>query len=75
MCSQEDNKIAELAEKYRDRASERRKGVNPDYQADDPVATVQAYRAVAPDLKSGINTYLAYTFYIKFILSTSCKIV
>ncbi|XP_060533058.1 protein Red [Cylas formicarius] len=52
---QEDNKIAELAEKYRDRASERRKGVNPDYQVDDPVATAQAYRAVAPDLKSGYD--------------------
>ncbi|KAL1502420.1 hypothetical protein ABEB36_007561 [Hypothenemus hampei] len=52
---QEDSKIAELAEKYRDRASERRKGVNPDYQSDDPVATTQAYRAVAPDLKSGFD--------------------
>ncbi|ERL92566.1 protein Red [Dendroctonus ponderosae] len=52
---QEDNKIAELAEKYRDRAGERRKGVNPDYQVDDPVATAQAYRAVAPDLKSGYD--------------------
>ncbi|XP_044763442.1 protein Red [Coccinella septempunctata] len=49
---QEDNKMAELAEKYRDRASERRQGVNPDYQADDPAQTAQAYRAVAPDLKS-----------------------
>ncbi|KAK9880666.1 hypothetical protein WA026_011903 [Henosepilachna vigintioctopunctata] len=49
---QEDNKMAELAEKYRDRASERRQGVNPDYQNDDPVQTAQAYRAVAPDLKS-----------------------
>lgn len=44
--------MAELAEKYRDRASERRQGVNPDYQADDPAQTAQAYRAVAPDLKS-----------------------
>ncbi|KAJ8985192.1 hypothetical protein NQ317_018221 [Molorchus minor] len=49
---QEDNKMAELAEKYRDRASERRSGANPDYQVDDPIATAQAYRAVAPDLKS-----------------------
>ncbi|CAG9832874.1 unnamed protein product [Diabrotica balteata] len=52
---QEDSKMAELAEKYRDRASERRSGVNPDYQADDPIATAQAYRAVAPDLKSGYD--------------------
>ncbi|CAH0545995.1 unnamed protein product [Brassicogethes aeneus] len=52
---QEDNKMAELAEKYRDRAGERRSGVNPDYQADDPVQAAQAYRAVAPDLKSGFD--------------------
>ncbi|XP_028141385.1 protein Red [Diabrotica virgifera virgifera] len=52
---QEDSKMAELAEKYRDRASERRSGHNPDYQADDPIATAQAYRAVAPDLKSGYD--------------------
>lgn len=52
---QEDNKLAELAEKYRDRASERRQGVNPDYQHDDPMNTAQAYRAVAPDLKSGFD--------------------
>ncbi|XP_050302279.1 protein Red [Anthonomus grandis grandis] len=52
---QEDTRMAELTEKYRDRASERRKGENPDYQADDPVSTAQAYRAVAPDLKSGFD--------------------
>lgn len=52
---QEDNKLAELAEKYRDRASERRQGANPDYQHDDPMNTAQAYRAVAPDLKSGFD--------------------
>nr|XP_022920431.1 protein Red [Onthophagus taurus]XP_022920432.1 protein Red [Onthophagus taurus] len=52
---QEDTKMAELAEKYRDRASERRQGVNPDYQTDDPMNTAQAYRAVAPDLKSGFD--------------------
>lgn len=45
--------MAELAEKYRDRALERRDGVNPDYQVDDSAAEGQgAYRAVAPDLKS-----------------------
>lgn len=52
---QEDNKLAELAEKYRDRASERRQGINPDYHHDDPMNTAQAYRAVAPDLKSGFD--------------------
>lgn len=52
---QEDDKMAELAEKYRDRARERRDGANPDYQADDPLSTASAYRAVAPDVKSGID--------------------
>lgn len=32
-----------------------RQGLNPDYQADDPVQAAQAYRAVAPDLKSGFD--------------------
>lgn len=52
---QEDDKMAELAEKYRDRARERRDGANPDYKVDDPLNTASAYRAVAPDLKSGID--------------------
>lgn len=54
---QEDTKMAELAEKYRDRASERRQGANPDYiAADDPLNnSTAAYRAVAPDLKSGFD--------------------
>lgn len=50
---QEDNKLQELADKYRDRARERRDGANPDYQAMD--VTGGAYRAVAPDLKSGLD--------------------
>jgi len=45
--------MAELAQKYRDRALERRDGVNPDYEHDEAAADGQgAYRAVAPDLKS-----------------------
>ncbi|XP_026488997.1 protein Red [Vanessa tameamea] len=52
---QEDNKLAELAEKYRDRARERRDGVN-DICAVDPTSnTSSAYRAVAPDVKSGMD--------------------
>jgi hypothetical protein len=31
---QEDDKMAELAKKYRDRAGDRQDGANPDYQAD-----------------------------------------
>lgn len=52
---QEEDKMAELAEKYRDRARERREGVNPDYQSEDPLSTASGYRAVAPDLKSGLD--------------------
>lgn len=53
---QEDTKLAELAEKYRDRARERRDGHNPDYQNVEATgSSSSAYRAVAPDLKSGID--------------------
>lgn len=54
---QEDNKLQELSEKYRDRARERRDGANPDYQnvSTPGHSNTNAYRAVAPDLKSGID--------------------
>ncbi|XP_055590433.1 protein Red-like [Uranotaenia lowii] len=52
---QEDNMLAELAEKYRDRARERRDGANPDYQNLDPTSSTSGYRAVAPDAKSGLD--------------------
>ncbi|XP_053617147.1 protein Red [Plodia interpunctella] len=52
---QEDNKLAELAEKYRDRARERRDGSNDIGPADPTSNTSSAYRAVAPDLKSGMD--------------------
>lgn len=54
---QEDTKLQELADKYRDRARERRDGDNPDYQAMDASggSAVSAYRAVAPDIKSGLD--------------------
>ena len=59
----EDDIMAELAKKYRDRAKERRDGdatpaagAQPggDFpsKTDDPNVTASAYRAVAPDLKS-----------------------
>lgn len=51
----EDDKMAELAEKYRDRAKERRDGANPDYQVEDPLSVASGYRAVAPDVKSGMD--------------------
>lgn len=54
----EDTKLQELADKYRDRARERRDGDNPDYQAMEVTTgpAVSAYRAVAPDIKSGLDT-------------------
>lgn len=52
---QEEDKLAELAEKYRDRARERREGANPDYQSEDPLSSTAGYRAVAPDAKSGLD--------------------
>lgn len=53
---QEDNKLQELADKYRDRARERRDGDNPDYQPMDVTGSASsAYRAVAPDVKSGLD--------------------
>lgn len=55
MKKQEEDTLAELALKYRDRARERRDGDNPDYQKDDPTASIPAYRAVAPDVKSVVD--------------------
>lgn len=72
---QEDTKLQELADKYRDRARERRDGDNPDYLALDASgatagsadarssharnheqpAAGSGYRAVAPDIKSGLD--------------------
>ncbi|KAH8359969.1 hypothetical protein KR093_009795 [Drosophila rubida] len=55
---QEDVKLQELSEKYRDRARERRDNANPDYQnASTPGhgSSTNAYRAVAPDVKSGVD--------------------
>lgn len=53
---QEDTKLLELSEKYRDRARERRDNSNPDYQREDVQgAASNAYRAVAPDVKSGMD--------------------
>lgn len=50
----EENTMAELAKKYRDRAKERRTDDNPDYTADDP-SMQGGYRAVAPDAQSGFD--------------------
>lgn len=52
---QQEDKLAELSQKYRDRAKERRDGANPDYQNEDPITSAAGYRAVAPDAKSGLD--------------------
>lgn len=52
---QEDTKLQELAEKYRDRARERRDGSIQDFPPNDTVSSANAYRAVAPDSKSGLD--------------------
>lgn len=52
---QEDTKLAELSEKYRDRARERRDGNGGEFPSADDAGSSNAYRAVAPDLKSGVD--------------------
>ncbi|GFU08055.1 uncharacterized protein NPIL_499381 [Nephila pilipes] len=42
--------------KYRDRVKERRDGVHPDYQNEDPITFDAGYQAVVPDAISGLNT-------------------
>ncbi len=53
---EEEEILAELAKKYRDRAKERRDG--GEASGPDALATLGAYRAVAPDIKS----YYCHTF-------------
>ena len=49
----EDDTLSELAQRYRDRAKERREGANPDYQGEDAAVSItDSYRSVAPDSKS-----------------------
>ena len=47
----EEERQKELAQKYRDRAKERRTG-NDEYDQNEMVSTTADYRAVAPDAKS-----------------------
>ncbi|CAI8038519.1 Protein Red [Geodia barretti] len=51
MKKEEEEREAEWAKKYRDRAKERREGANPDYTGvEDPAPTNSGYRAVAPNV-------------------------
>ncbi|XP_067664128.1 protein Red-like [Haliotis asinina] len=51
----EEERQKELADKYRDRARERREGSNKDYAETEIISTTADYRAVAPDAKAGEN--------------------
>ena len=51
----EEDRQRELAQKYRDRAKERRDGLNRDYAETEIISTTADYRAVAPDAKTGEN--------------------
>lgn len=51
----EEERQKELESKYRDRARERRDGVNKDYAETEIISTTADYRAVAPDVKAGDN--------------------
>ncbi|KAK2147217.1 hypothetical protein LSH36_563g01078 [Paralvinella palmiformis] len=51
----EEERQKELAEKYRDRAKERRDGANKDYEQTDIISTTADYRAVAPNAQAGEN--------------------
>lgn len=46
----------ELAEKYRDRARERRDGVNKDYEETELISTTANYRAVGPTAEAWVSS-------------------
>lgn len=49
---EEEERQEEWAKRYRDRARERRDGVNPDYDVtEDTLPATSGYRAVAPNLE------------------------
>lgn len=52
---QEIERERELAEKYRDRAKERRDGVNKDYEETELISTTANYRAVGPTAEAYVS--------------------
>lgn len=54
----------ELAEKYRDRARERRDGVNKDYEETELISTTANYRAVGPTAEA----------WVQFIIEEDCML-
>lgn len=59
---QEMERERELAEKYRDRARERRDGVNKDYEETELISTTANYRAVGPTAEA----------WVQFIIEQDC---
>lgn len=60
---QEMERERELAEKYRDRARERRDGVNKDYEETELISTTANYRAVGPTAEAWVSSVMcAYNF-------------
>lgn len=55
---QEMERERELAEKYRDRARERRDGVNKDYEETELISTTANYRAVGPTAEAWVKLML-----------------
>lgn len=55
---QEMERERELAEKYRDRARERRDGVNKDYEETELISTTANYRAVGPTAEAWVHAIL-----------------
>lgn len=56
---QEIERERELAEKYRDRAKERRDGVNKDYEETELISTTANYRAVGPTAEAYVSLWHA----------------
>lgn len=54
---QEIERERELAEKYRDRAKERRDGVNKDYEETELISTTANYRAVGPTAEAYVSLW------------------
>jgi IK cytokine len=55
MRQKESDVLSELAQRYRDRAKERRDGANPDYVINEDVPVASGGANVAPDHKSGTD--------------------
>lgn len=61
---QEMERERELAEKYRDRARERRDGVNKDYEETELISTTANYRAVGPTAEAWVSSVICAFYFI-----------